>query len=315
MIRKFLGVVKTRATSPKTMMVTGLVCGGVAIVMAHRAGRNVDETLDVNKEVIDNIKSLKGKTEIINEDGETVPYSDSQYRKDLGKAYGATIVDLGKLYLPVAAATAAEVILIVKGHHKQALQIASLTAAYECVDTAFKNYRANVVRKSGTDADKAYLLGLDTIDSVVVEEVNDETGQVETTKVKNLDVINDVSLVASPYAVDINYCIGGLFNEDPNYNTMVLKGYENIANTKLSQYGYLFLYEVYDMLGVTNCLNTEAIKASHVVGWLKGEGDDTVRFNMVLVPTKSGIIDGKISNRKEVGLIDFNCCGTIIDKI
>ena len=96
---------------------------------------------------------------------------------------------------------------------------------------------------------------------------------------------------------------------------MVLKGYENIANTKLSQYGYLFLYEVYDMLGVTNCLNTEAIKASHVVGWLKGEGDDTVRFNMVLVPTKSGIIDGKISNRKEVGLIDFNCCGTIIDKI
>ena len=95
----------------------------------------------------------------------------------------------------------------------------------------------------------------------------------------------------------------------------VAENIQSLANAKLDSNGYLFLYDVYDALGVLNFINTDAVKASHVVGWIKGVGDDEVRFQLVPVPVKSMYSDGEVMNIAEKVLVDFNCCGTILDRI
>lgn len=305
---------KIKSNSPVIFLVTGTICLGGAIVAAHHAGRKVDEVLDVNKEHIENIKSLKDAEEIENEEGEKVPYSKKQYNKDLTHAYAGALWDVSKLYLPVAGFTVASAVCYISGHKVLSERLAAMTAAYTGINEAFQKYRGNVIEMDGEDKDKKYLYGItEHIDNAIKNEVNPETGEIKTEKVKNIDVVRDVKLIASPYAVDMEDCKG--FTKDPDYNVRWLESIQNLANAKLDSNGYLFLYDVYEALGVLNFINTDAVKASHVVGWIKGAGDDEVRFQLVPVPVKCKYSDGEIMNVAEKVLIDFNCCGTILDRI
>lgn len=291
----------------------GIASATGAAVMAHRAGRKVDETLDIDKKLIENTKELKDKDEIINENGERVPYSEKQYRKDIRKAYTTTAIDMIKLYGPPVGLLAASAFCVIKGHRKMAIKLAGVTAAYEALDTAFQKYRQNVITLDGEEKDRKYMYGLEKVAEGNVQSFNPETGEIEEAKVKKFDAIRDINLVASPYAVDIAKC--PCLRADMNYNKMILEGIQHVANINLDQNGYLFLYDIYEALGVVNSLTREAIKASHCVGWIKNVGDGEVKFTFTLVPEKCGIMDGEIGTYKEVGLIDFNCCGVIIDKI
>jgi hypothetical protein len=111
----------------------------------------------------------------------------------------------------------------------------------------------------------------------------------------------------SPYAC--------FFNEDsvawtknPECNKMFLRQQQNYANEKLRQRGYLFLNEVYDMLGIPRT------KAGQCIGWIYDEknpiGDNYVDF---------GIYD-RIHNQSFVNgyedsvLLDFNVDGNILDR-
>ena len=305
---------KIKSNSPVIFLVTGTICLGGAVVAAHHAGRKIDEVLDVNKEHIENIKSLKDADEIENEEGEKVPYSKKQYNKDLTHAYAGALWDVSKLYLPVAGFTVASAVCYISGHKVLSERLAAMTAAYTGVNEAFQKYRGNVIEMDGEDKDKKYLYGItEHVDNATVAKVDPETGEIKTEKAKNIDVVRDVKLIASPYAVDMEDCKG--FTKDPEYNVRWLENIQNLANAKLDSNGYLFLYDVYEALGVLNYINTDAVKASHVVGWIKGVGDDEVRFQLVPIPVKCKYTDGEIMNIAEKVLIDFNCCGTILDRI
>lgn len=307
---------KAGAKSPVICLVGGCAAVVGGVLMAHRAGRKVEETLDINKEHLDNIRALKGVEEIEDEDGNKVPYTDKDYKKDLTKAYAGCAWDFAKLYLPPIALTAGGILCFVKGHKILGRRLASMTAAYECANEAFKKYRGNVVAFDGSDQDKRYLYGLEKEKGIEMEVVDPETGEVTTVKTnksKPLDVIKDVSLVASPYAVKVEDCKG--FTKDPEYNVRWLSIVQENCNLQLRTRGYLFLADVYDALGVTAFLRPEMVRTSHLVGWVIGEGDNEVIFDMVLVPEKCGMKDGETAVYREVGLVDFNCDGTIIDRL
>ncbi|MDD3239836.1 MAG: DUF6353 family protein [Lachnospira sp.] len=95
----------------------------------------------------------------------------------------------------------------------------------------------------------------------------------------------------SMYAV--NYYKSNCYENDKNYNEMFLKSQERYANELLKARGFIFLNEIYNMLG---CPVT---KAGQVVGWMLNSdiGDGYIKFE----------IDGDI--------IDFNVDGMILDKI
>lgn len=304
---------KAAAKSPIIFLAAGTVCLAGAVILSHEAGRKVEETLDVNKEAIDNIKALKGSESITDENGEVVPYSEKEYKRDLTKAYFGAVGDVAKLYLPPIACTAAAVTCYVSGHKILAKRLACMSAAYTAVSKSFDSYRNRVKLELGEDADKHFIYGTETVPKASVSKYDAETQEIIDAEVKKWDCVRDVKLVASPYAVSFEDCKG--FTRDPNYNVLYLEAIQHQANLKLQQKGYLFLSEMYELLGVSDWINTEAVKASQVVGWLAGEGDCEVICDLVYVPEKSMIKDGEVVHLRETCLVDFNCVGTIIDKI
>lgn len=311
---------KVKVNSPTVLVVTGSACLVGAVVFAHHAGRKVEETVDANKKVINNLKDIKEAGSYTNDEGEEVEFTEDDYKKELTHAYASYAWDITKLYGPVVLGTAATAACYIGGHKILAKRLAGMTAAYEVIDSAYKRYRANVVKISGEEADKRYFLGLDGSDKIKyfdteLDEKTGETKQVGKAKTKSIDVVEDVKswVQASPYAVEFQKC--GCFTKDYNYNVQHLEGLQNIANLKYDYKGYLTLYEVYEMFGVLDSISPEVEKMSHNVGWVKGYGDSEVHFNIVMVPAKCYVKDGETKNLVEIGLIDFNCVGTIWDKL
>lgn len=312
---------KVKANSPTILLITGGICLAGAVVSAHRAGRKVEETLDVNKEQIANLKQIKEAGEYVDENGETVEFSEQDYKKEITSAYLGAAWDLTKLYGPVVIFTGAAAASFIGGNRILAGRLAGMAAAYEAVNEAYGRYRQNVIDISGSDADQKYYLGLNDVGSVkykdtVIDEKTGEVKEIGKAKTRTFDVVKDVKNwnQASPYAIRLDYVRG--YTSDPNYNVQWLEGVEQMANTKLSYKGYLTLYDVYDALGVVNMISPEIEKMSHEVGWVLGKGDGDVRFNLIMVPTACGFgEDGGIKNYNEVGLIDFNCIGYIWDQV
>lgn len=313
-------VTKVKANSPTVLVIGGTICLVGAVVAAHEAGRKVEITKVANREAIDNLKDIKESGEYTNEEGEIIEFTEDDYKKELTHAYLGYFWDMTKLYGPVVLMAGASAGCYIGGHKVLAKRLAGMTAAYTTIDQAYKRYRENVIKISGEDADKRYFLGLDGTDKekwyeTAIDEKTGDVKQVGKAKTRDIDVVSDVKLwkQASPYAVRLDMCKG--FTKDSNYNVMWLQSMEKIANDKLDFKGYLTLYEVYDALGVVSELSSEVEKMSHQVGWVKGYGDGDIRFNLVLVPSRVMVKDGALKNINEIGLIDFNCVGTIWDKI
>ena len=104
----------------------------------------------------------------------------------------------------------------------------------------------------------------------------------------------------SQYAKNFDdYCHG--WTKDQKYNFMYLKRIETYCNDLLFKRGYLFLRDVYEMLGIS------ITKESCIVGWIYEEhntiGDNYVKF----------IYD---ENEKSNSIrIDFNVDGDIINRL
>ena len=93
------------------------------------------------------------------------------------------------------------------------------------------------------------------------------------------------------------------WTKDPEYNLMYLRTQERYANEMLNHKGYLFLNDIYKMMGM------DLSKAGQVVGWIKGEGK-FVDFGL----------NSKINERFRDGEIntatlEFNVYGEILSKL
>lgn len=311
---------KVNVNSPTTLLVSGLVCMGFAVVAAHHAGRKADEVLDVHKAQVDNLKEIKEAGSYKDEDGTDVEFTESDYKKELTHTYISTTWEMAKLYGPVTIGFVGAGVCFITGNRILAKRLAGMAAAYQIMQDSYIRYRRNVIEDLGDDADRKYLLGLnETIKEkyydTAIDEKTGDVKQIGKAKTREIDVVNDVKNwdMASPYAVRLDDC--SKFTKDYQYNIMWLENVEKMANDKLDWKGYLTLYDVYETLGVLHSLTTEAEMMAHQVGWVKGCGDGDIRFNLVMVPTVCGIKDGIAGNISEVGLIDFNCIGSIWDKV
>lgn len=112
----------------------------------------------------------------------------------------------------------------------------------------------------------------------------------------------------------VSYC-AAWFNEkcipwtkDPETNKFFLLHQQDYANEKLKARGYLFLNDVYDMLGIPRT------KAGQVVGWVY-DPESTTSDSYV----DFGIFDTRnedfINGYENSILLDFNVDGCILDQI
>ena len=128
-------------------------------------------------------------------------------------------------------------------------------------------------------------------------------GLINSKSSKNEMVENDVSIYARFFDES-----RAAWTNDSEHNYMFLKLQQDYANDMLKCRGYMFLNEVYDMLGI------ERSKAGQVVGWIYDQenaiGDNYIDFGL-RDERNSEFING---NKRSV-LLDFNVDGCILDKI
>lgn len=101
-------------------------------------------------------------------------------------------------------------------------------------------------------------------------------------------------------------CVG--WTKYPECNLMFLKVQEHYANEKLRARGYLFLNEVYDMLGMPRT------KAGQVIGWVydvnNPEGDNYIDFGIHAEHNRNFV-----NGYESTVLLDFNVDGMILDRL
>ena len=292
-----------KKNSPKILMGVGIAGSVVSTVLACKATLKVKDILDEKNETVEQIHNCV--------EDETVDYNEEDKKKDLTILYAQTGVKLAKLYLPSIALGALSIASIISGYKILNKRNVALAAAYTVVDKGFKNYRKNVVERFGEEVDKELRHNIKA--KQIEEKYIDKDGNEKTRKKKVYEITEDKKPGEgiSEYAKFFDEWNTDEHSKDPEYNLMFLRKQQDYANEVLKHQGYLFLNEVYDMLGIPRT------QAGQVVGWIYDEnnptGDNYVDFGIYDLhdQQKRDFVNGLERNI----LLDFNVDGVIYDKI
>ena len=249
-------------------------------ILASKATLKVEETIAEETALL--VK--------VHEAHESGKLEDKDALHDKVILYTRMTTKLAKLYAPALILGAASIVSLATGHGIMLKRNASLAAAYAAVDQAFKTYKKKVESKFGKDA---------VIDALV------STAEEDLTKNElTMEAIAAVDGV-SPYGVIFDETNNN-WSADEDLSMLHLKCQQQYANDILQTRGHIFLNEVYKMLGFPHT------PAGAVTGWVKGNGDDFVDFNIF-----EGTFEGEDEKGRTVTkwALDFNVDGVMYDKI
>ena len=265
--------------APTILTVAGTAGFVGTTVLASKATLKLEET--VAEEA-----SLLVKVHEAQEEGKL---SDKDAAHDKVVLYTRMATKLGKLYAPALILGAASIAALATGHGIMLKRNASLAAAYAAVDQAFKSYKKKVEAKFGREA------VLEAVSIPTEELVVD--GETTESVLKYGDT--------SPYGVIFDETNHN-WSADEDLSVLHLKCQQQYANDILQTRGHIFLNEVYKMLGFPHT------PAGAITGWVKGNGDNFVDFNI-----HDGLFEGEDANGRLVTkwALDFNVDGVMYDKI
>ena len=289
-----------RKHSPAILITAGVVGVVTSTVMACKATTKINDIMDKAKEDLDTIHSASSMPETLPEGSS---YTEEDTKQDLRVVYMQTGIKFVKLYGPSAVLGTLSLTSILMSHRILSKRNVALAAAYATIDKGFKEYRGRVVERFGDQIDKElkYNIKAKTIEKNIVDKNGQEQTVNEVVETAEIDKYSDYAKFfaeGNPY-----------WEKDAEYNLMFLRRQERYANDKLKAKGYLFLSEVYDMLGIPET------KASRIVGWVYDKahpiGDNYVDFGIYDTNdvAKSYFVNGHERNI----ILDFNVDGNIWD--
>lgn len=289
--------IKLKKHSPEILLVAGLGGAVVSAVMACKATTKLSTIMEESKNNLEAIHKCSEDKEMAD------TYSVEDAKKDTTIVYVQTGVKLAKLYAPAIAVGIVSATSILAANNIMRKRNIALTAALTTTDQAFKEYRSRVVDKFGEQVDKE--LKYDIKAKKFEETVTDpETGKEKKSK-------NTVSIAnpgCSEYARFFDETCKG-YERETQYNLMFLRAQQQFANDKLVADGFLFLNDVYDMLGI------DKTPTGQLVGWKYDELNNDVGDNYVdfgIMETNRETEDG---GYEPVILLDFNVDGDILHLI
>lgn len=291
---------KIKKASPEIMVVAGVVGVVTSTVMACKATTKVNDILEETKKQVDDVHNVLDSDVITEEE-----YNNDDAKKDLAIIYAQTGVELIKLYAPSVIVGALSITGILASHKILKKRNVALTAAYATIDRSFKEYRGRVVERFGKELDRElrYNIKAQEIEEKTVDKDGNETIEKKTISVVDPNMYSDYARIFD------NGSMG--WTKDPEYNLMFLKLQQNQANDRLRAQGYLFLNDVYDMLGIPRT------KAGQIVGWIYDEenpvGDNFVDFGIYDIYNEKAC--DFVNGRERSIVLDFNVDGNILDMI
>lgn len=283
--------------SPEILVITGVVGTVVSAVMACKATTKASTIIDNAKEGIDAIHEVAENPEFAEQ------YTKEDAQKDLAITYAKTGFEFAKLYAPSVAVGALSITSILVGHNILRKRNLALAAAYQIVDTGFKQYRSRVIERLGEQMDRE--LQYDIKAKEVEETVVDKKGK-EKTVTKTIEVADPIAAM-SPYT----YCFdesSSCWERDAESNKFFLARQQDYANEKLKAKGYMFLNEVLDMVGIPRC------RAGQTVGWIYDDqnpiGDNFIDFGILNIKCEA---NRAFMNGLEKSIwLNFNVDGDIL---
>ena len=291
---------KIKKASPEIMVVAGVVGVVTSTVMACKATTKVNDILEETRKQVDDVHNVLDSDVITEEE-----YNNDDAKKDLAIIYTQTGVKLIKLYAPSVIVGALSITGILASHKILKKRNVALTAAYATIDRSFKEYRGRVVERFGKELDRElrYNIKAQEIEEKTVDKDGNETVEKKTISVVDPNMYSDYARIFD------NGSMG--WTKDPEYNLMFLKLQQNQANDRLRAQGYLFLNDVYDMLGIPRT------KAGQIVGWIYDEenpvGDNFVDFGIYDIYNEKAC--DFVNGRERSIVLDFNVDGNILDMI
>ena len=291
---------KIKKASPEIMVVAGVVGVVTSTVMACKATTKVNDILEETRKQVDDVHNVLDSDVITEEE-----YNNDDAKKDLAIIYTQAGVKLIKLYAPSVIVGALSITGILASHKILKKRNVALTAAYATIDRSFKEYRGRVVERFGKELDRElrYNIKAQEIEEKTVDKDGNETVEKKTISVVDPNMYSDYARIFD------NGSMG--WTKDPEYNLMFLKLQQNQANDRLRAQGYLFLNDVYDMLGIPRT------KAGQIVGWIYDEdnpvGDNFVDFGIYDIYNEKAC--DFVNGRERSIVLDFNVDGNILDMI
>ena len=283
---------KVKKHSPEILITAGVIGTVASAVMACKATTKLSDILEDSKEQINQVHNFL--------EDDRIPeskYSKEDGNKDLAIIYAQTGIKLVKLYAPAVALGALSITGIVASNNILRKRNIALAAAYTTVDKTFKRYRNNVIDRFGEKIDKELRYGIKAreIEEIVV----DDDGNEKTVK-KTVEAADPVSMYSDYAKIYDAGCNG--WTKDAEFNLMFLRHTQAQANDILKRRGYLFLNEVYDMLGF------QRTKAGQVMGWIYDEenpvGDNFVDFGIYNTDIEKA--RDFVNGIERVIILDFN---------
>lgn len=302
----FKGTLYARKYAPEILTCLGIGCGGASVVTACKATLKVKDIADHYNSDMELIE--KYDTEEHHQSGVYTAQMAKDDRRNLTIQTGVRYV---KLYAPAAVLGAASIVCILAANGLMRKRVAALTAAYTAVDEAFKKYRQNVKLELGAEADRRFRFG-EILEDMKQKEKDVEDGKDEETsedsKYLQTGRYKKGNMYARYFDETSKYWRRVTSPADIEANKFFILSQEKQANRLLHSRGYLFLNEVYNLLGF------DPTDEGMVVGWvLNGDGDGYVDFG--LFDSNDDAKREFINNSERCVLIDPNVDGVIYGKL
>lgn len=291
--------------SPEILLVTGLVGGVVSAVMACKATTKFSTILEKPKKQLDDMR------EYVAEKGYSEEYTEQDHKKDIAITYAHTCWDIAKLYGPSVILGAASVTCILASHNIIHKRNVAYAASVTALNDSFNDYRKNVRDRFGEKLDRElrYNLKSKEIEERVVNE--DGTEEVVKRVVETIDEPKDKKTQGHP-SIWARYFDDSNRNFDPDdhhYNMTFLRNALNMVNSKLRTDGYLYVNDVYDILGF------QRTKEGAYHGWVYDEahpvGDNFVDFGIYDVYKENS--RDFVNGHEKYILLDFNVDGVVYE--
>lgn len=267
-------VFQVKKHSPEILIATGIVGVTASTVLACRATTKTGAIIEEAKAKIDGVhqvlESPELKARYVEKYGEE--FDDKASKKELAAIYVKTGLDFAKLYGPSVLLGVASIACILTSHRIIRGRNVALAAAYATIDRGFKDYRGRVIERFGKELDRElrYDIKSKEIEEVVVNE--DGTKQTVTKTVNTIEPAR-----YSGYARCFDETCAG-WTRNAEENLWFLLQQQSFATKKLQTEGYLFLNDVYEMLGM------QKSAAGQQIGWIYDEknpvGDNYVDFGI-----------------------------------
>ncbi len=287
---------KLQKHSPEILVVAGIVGAVTSAVMACKATTKLSEITEESKAHLEAIHDAM-------DNPETMPngdYSEEDGKKDLTIVYAQTAGKIIKLYAPSIILGTLSIGAILTSNNMLRKRNMALATAYAAVDKSFKEYRSRVVERFGEELDRElkYNIRREQVEETVV----DENGE-EKTVTKELEVVDSSAISEFARFYD-DGCLG--WTKDPEMNLMFLRRQQDAANDRLKDKGFLFLNEVYEMLGI------QRSRAGQSFGWVYDKNNE-YKIDFGIYDTHKPANRDFVNGYERTILLDFNVDGNILN--